>query len=181
MCGQKHDRDFPFVFDAAEVGEHFGVDVHFLVNLLEDLVQSPGHEADDGHPELADELVHDVLRFLDHESLLLLEVLGAAFLPSQGFLFDRCEHSGGEEDLGLDLLVQFLVADVRRAARKRPFYVREVRLLVVHPQQVRVLGDGKLSVLLEDVLLDSVVVQQDEILHVDLTDIHQKLLFITLS
>lgn len=44
MCRQQHDGDVPALLNLLQLLKHVHVYVDFLVDVLEDLVQSPSHE-----------------------------------------------------------------------------------------------------------------------------------------
>jgi hypothetical protein len=64
VCRHKHDRDVLTLLNFVDSLESLVVDVDFLVDFPEDLVETPCQEADHRHLYLSHHIVHYPLRLL---------------------------------------------------------------------------------------------------------------------
>jgi hypothetical protein len=172
--GQQHDGHCARALDLPQFFQHFLVDVHPLVQALEQLVQQPGHRTHHRHSHLPDQPVDYPLRLnasLFQHNLVVELGVGLAALGSLSF--DGLEDSAGGKNLGPHFSDDALALDGYFCIPD-PLEVGEVGV-VVHAEQVGVV-DGQFDVLLEDVLLDAVVVELDVLGEVDLRHVDQELL-----
>lgn len=161
MRRQQHDRQLAVLFDLAQLLEHVHVDVDLLEHILEGLVHRPRDHPDYSWLHLAHQLLHHLL--------CLLKSLSLRFLGNQSTLrfleclrLNRFDNSARGEDLRLHLRDDLfpVKGDLCIVG---PFDVGEVGVLLVEMEQVR--GE-QLGAFVEDVLLDSIVVYDDELLRI---------------